>query len=116
MSDDQSSEVLIIYAFAVLLAQVVNDHMVDQTESNRFGIEDEEAAVKYFGSVQNTMLTPANNKSGVAFHWCKSVHTNDLLWVYQMELVVQLFSSRTIGIQASKPPLPVPNMLKILIE
>eukprot|EP00435_Cladocopium_sp_Y103_P005192 s4394_g1.t1 len=51
--------VLIIYAFAVLLAQVVNDHSIDQGESNPLGIDDAAAAERYFGSVQNTMLKPA---------------------------------------------------------
>ena len=89
-----STEVLIIYAFAVLLAQVVNDHMVDPGESNPLGIDDQAAAVKYFGSVQNTMLKPASI-CGVAFHFSKSVNTNGLIWVYHMK--------RMMGQQASPP-------------
>jgi len=97
-----STEVLIIYAFAVLLAQVVNDHMVDPGESNPLGIDDEAAAVKYFGSVQNTMLKPATI-CGVAFHFSKSVNTNGLIWVYHMKLVVFKLYDWNSGQQASPP-------------
>eukprot|EP00913_Durusdinium_trenchii_P001885 g1744.t1 len=47
--------VLIMYAFAVLLAQVVNDHMLEQATG--MGVTETQAVDKYFGSVQNTMLT-----------------------------------------------------------
>ena len=52
-------EVLIVYAFAVLLAQVVNDHEIDP-ESIPFSPADEMAARQYYGSVQNTMLKPSH--------------------------------------------------------
>lgn len=54
---EKSAEVLIIYAFAVLLAQVVNDHQIDP-ESIPLSPADEMAVRQYFGSVQNTMLKP----------------------------------------------------------
>jgi len=76
--------VLIIYAFAVLLAQVVNDHMVDPGESNPLGIDDEAAAVKYFGSVQNTMLTLFMSNSG-GVNWenvLGPLKTISLAWVF----------------------------------
>eukprot|EP00435_Cladocopium_sp_Y103_P034463 s1481_g8.t3 len=76
--------VLIIYAFAVLLAQVVNDHTVDQGESNQLGIDDAAAAERYFGSVQNTMLTLFMSISA-GVNWeavLAPLKTISLVWVF----------------------------------
>lgn len=62
---------LIIYAFAVLLAQVVNDHQIDP-ESIPLSPADEMAVRQYFGSVQNTMLKPLHLHSQYFFLFRKS--------------------------------------------
>ena len=120
----------------MLLAQVVNDHMIDPGESS-LGIDDEAAAAKYFGSVQNTMLKPAN-VCRVAFRFpnlivlraatipilpalgignSQAVDTNGYkwsLWVYNVKLVVVKSYDWNSGQHYFF--LPVPNMVRILIE
>lgn len=75
--------VLIIYAFAVLLAQVVNDHQIDP-ESIPLSPADEMAVRQYFGSVQNTMLTLFMSISA-GVNWenvLGPLKTISLVWVF----------------------------------
>lgn len=74
--------VLIMYAFAVLLAQVVNDHMLEQATG--MGVTETQAVDKYFGSVQNTMLTLFMSISnGVSWeHVLAPLRVISLAWVF----------------------------------